>query len=304
VQPTGTPDQNAPPPGFVSAMLLDYGSIIYDSQFLVAIIYQDYLEILNDQTYAGRNPAHPNEAAISGLLGYEKGKLIGDTILLLYGGREEEYIITGFFQSSNNLGRESLLTADGFRLLNPDFKEQTICIRLDEGADCGQYVEHLEQRYGGRVSNIQNDREFLNMQLSAILAMIYSLTAAICIITALVIAFILFLVVRTMVLRRKKEFGIQKAVGFTTFQLMNQVACSFVPVAILGTGAGSVAGSLAMNDCIRLLFRGVGIMKVDFLIPVPIIAVVTVLICLLVYVVSLLVSARIRHLSAYSLFVG
>jgi putative ABC transport system permease protein len=237
------------------------------------------------------------------MLGMEKGNQIGDVITLSLGEREEEYIITGFFQSSNNMGRESLLTVEGYGMLDPDFKEGTILIEMAEDADIDAFVSLLEQRYGEKLFNLRNDREFLNMQLSAILGMINGMSAVFIFITVLVIVFILFLVVRTLVLRRKTELGIQKAVGFTTFQLMNQIAGSFVPVAILGTTIGSIAASLTMNDCIGFLFRSVGIMKVGFIIPIPIIATVGVLICILTYIVSMLVSVRIRKISAYALIV-
>ncbi|WP_081765405.1 FtsX-like permease family protein [Paenibacillus pini] len=37
-----------------------------------------------------------------------------------------------------------------------------------------------------------------------------------------------------MILKRKREFGILKATGYTTFQLMTQIAMSFVPIVIIG----------------------------------------------------------------------
>ena len=284
-----------------NAFLTDNQTLIYDNQYLIVTIFTDFAEMTNNQTYAGRNPEHPNEVVIGGMLGYEKGVHIGDTIILSFGEREEEYIITGFFQSVNNMGRESLLTADGYRLINPDYKESVIYVEIEKDADCAQVIGAFEQRYGEKLIDIQNDREFMYMQLSSILSMINILAVAICIITGMMIFFTLFLVVRTMVLRRKRELGIQKAIGFTTFQLMNQVAGSFVPVAVIGAGIGTIIGSLTMNDCVGILFRSIGIMKVDFIIPYSEIAVVAVLICLLTYIVSILVSARIRKISAYTL---
>jgi len=82
---------------------------------------------------------------------------------------------------------------------------------------------------------------------------------------------------------------------------MNQIAGSFVPVAVLGAGIGGVVGCITMNACIGLLFRGVGIMKVNFIIPIQLVVTACALMCLLTYVVSLLVSARIRRISAYAL---
>jgi putative ABC transport system permease protein len=238
---------------------------------------------------------------IGGMLGAEKGKVIGDVISLSIGERTEEYIITGFFQSGNNMGRESLLTADGYRLLNPDYKETFLFIDLSQAYDANDFIVYLEQRYGERLYNHQNFRDLIGIQTASILGMINALIVSFNVIAALIIVFILYLVVKTLVLRRKAELGIQKAVGFTTFQLMNQISGSFVPVALLGAFIGSVAGSMSMNFFIGLLFRSIGIMKVDFIIPISLIVIASFIMCLLIYVVSMLVSLRIKNISAYAL---
>jgi putative ABC transport system permease protein len=287
--------------GVTNAIIVDWRSIIYDNQSLQVSIMQDFAQIINNQTYAGRNPEHPNEVVISGMLGEANGRKIGDTITLSLGDRYEEYIITGFFQSTNNLGRESLLTAEGYRLLDPYYKEGTIIISMTGDADVDAFVETLELRYGEKLFNIRNDREFMAMIIGPITAGIHIMSVMFVIVNALIIVFILFLVVRTLIMRRKKELGIQKAIGFTTFQLMNQMALSFVPVAIVGTAIGSFATTLTLNDSVGLLLRSMGIMKVDYIIPMPIIVTAPVLICVLTYAVSMLVSMRIKKISAYAL---
>ncbi|MCL2164930.1 MAG: ABC transporter permease [Oscillospiraceae bacterium] len=276
---------------------------IYDEQFLNVTVLADFSHMLNNQTYRGRNPSHQNEAVISGMLGGQTGKGIGDTLTLSLNGRAEEYIITGYFQSTNNMGREALLTTEGFRLLEPDYKETIIGVRISKETDIDMFIDNLEQRYGERIADIFNVRELLNIQLTSILGMINGVISIIEGVTVLIVSFILYLVVRTLVLRRRQDLGIQKAIGFTTFQLMNQIAGSFVPVAVLGSGIGGVLGCLTMNACVGLLFRSLGVMKVNFIVPIPSVITACALMCLLTYVVSLLVSLRIRDISAYALIV-
>jgi putative ABC transport system permease protein len=275
----------------------------YDDQFISVTVMPDYLNMLNDQTYKGRNPSHENEIVISGMQAGQKGKNIGDTITFSLDEKEEEYIITGFFQSTNNLGREALMTTEGYRLLDPNYKETQIGLKIFKEIDADVFIDNLKQRFGERVADVFNVRELINSQLSTIMGIIFGIGTIFRGITIVIVTFILYLVVRTLLIRSRQDLGIQKAIGFTTFQLMNQIAGSFVPVAVLGSGIGGVIGCMTMNDCIGFLFRGVGIMKVNFTIPIPTVIIACVLICLLTYVISFIVSMRIKKISAYALIV-
>jgi len=46
---------------------------------------------------------------------------------------------------------------------------------------------------------------------------------AIIVVVICVVMLMLYLIVKTMIIRRRRELGIQKALGFTTLQLMNQI---------------------------------------------------------------------------------
>jgi putative ABC transport system permease protein len=71
---------------------------------------------------------------------------------------------------------------------------------------------------------------------------------AIFVVTNLIVILILYFVVNSSITRQKRTLGIQKAIGFTTFQLMNQVSLSFlIPVAV-GVFIGSVLGITQTND--------------------------------------------------------
>jgi putative ABC transport system permease protein len=109
------------------------------------------------------------------------------------------------------------------------------------------------------------------------------------------------MVLKTTILRRRREFGIQKAVGFTTFQLMNQIALSMTPVILLGIITGAVAGYFSLNPIFVAVTRGMGIIKVEFLMPLDQVGLICIGLVMLAYAVSMLISWRIRKISAYGL---
>ena len=102
---------------------------------LMAMLCDDFSQVNNqDVCIQGRFPRYDNEVAIAAKYAGEKELEIGEEIRLTVGEREERYIITGFTQISNNLGRDCLLTREGYE-------------KLGELRDYLSFMEYDEQRY-------------------------------------------------------------------------------------------------------------------------------------------------------------
>jgi putative ABC transport system permease protein len=111
----------------------------------------------------------------------------------------------------------------------------------------------------------------------------------------------LYLMLKTVILRRRKELGIQKAVGFTTFRLMNQFALNFIPVVTLGVAAGGLTGAFGFNSLFMATVRGMGIMTASMPTPVGMTIIVCIGLVVIAYFFAMLISWRIRKISAYAL---
>jgi putative ABC transport system permease protein len=122
-------------------------------------------------------------------------------------------------------------------------------------------------------------------------------------VTLLLIVMILYLIIKALIIRRKKDFGIQKAIGYTTYQLMTQISISYFPIILIGAVIGSILGCIYMNPMLSLLFRGIGVMKVDFEIPILWVSLMCFGIGVAAYAVSMLLSLRIRKITPYNLIV-
>ena len=66
-----------------------------------------------DNCYEGRYPKYNNEIALPGKYAKTNNYKIGDEVEFHVGDKKRNYLITGFIQSTNNDGREALLTYDG-----------------------------------------------------------------------------------------------------------------------------------------------------------------------------------------------
>ena len=126
--------------------------------------------------------------------------------------------------------------------------------------------------------------------------MMKMIVAAILVLSMIVTAFVLYLLVRTMLNHKKQEYGILKALGFTTGQLIVQTALSFMPAMVLSMAAGLVISSFAINPLVAVFLSGIGIVKCTFPVPAGFIAVLGTGIVLMAFGMVCLMSVRIRKI--------
>ncbi|MBQ1571403.1 MAG: ABC transporter permease, partial [Clostridiales bacterium] len=109
------------------------------------------------------------------------------------------------------------------------------------------------------------------------------------------------LLLKTVFIKREKEFGIKKAVGFTSRQLRTQLALSLIPISIAGSVLGAICSCLTTNRLFDLIFSSYGIKNSDLLINPGVIPVTVLLVTILVFVISYVMSGRMKKVSAYQL---
>jgi ABC-type antimicrobial peptide transport system permease subunit len=112
---------------------------------------------------------------------------------------------------------------------------------------------------------------------------------------------VLRLLLKTVFIKREKEFGIKKAVGFTSRQLRTQLALSLIPISIAGSILGAICSCLTTNSLFDLIFSSYGIKNSDLLINPGVIPVTVLLVTILVFVISYVMSGRMKKVSAYQL---
>jgi len=107
----------------------------------------------------------------------------------------------------------------------------------------------------------------------------------------------------TLLRRRKKDFGIQKALGFTTGQIILQTLLSLLPVILVGTGLGILAGVLLTNPLLGIMFAGLGIAKPLFVISPLLTALSAVGLVAISVLTVYLLSLKTRNISPQKLIV-
>jgi len=128
-----------------------------------------------------------------------------------------------------------------------------------------------------------------------------ALALGVTLVAGAVIALTLYLLVQTLVVQQRRAFGVEKAVGFTSGQLIAQVGWTYLPAVTLGVALGTVGGTLGFQPAIGLLLRWMGIGAVFLDVPVLVSTALALGLIGFAAAVTVLVASSVRRVSAYQL---
>lgn len=271
---------------------------------LMANICNDCSKMNNQNVVVeGRFPKYDNEIAIAIKYAREKKLKIGEEISLSAGANEEKYIISGFTQLTNNLGRDCLMTRGGYERI----AELTDCnyfIDLTDGTDIDKFNEEIAELFPNEVNGTVNVATVMEGSGRVYISLVDIIVKATLVLSAVIVVFVIYLLVRTMLNAKKRDYGIQKALGFTTGQLVLQTALSFMPPLIVSTAIGITLGAFVINPVLSLFFSGIGIVKCTFNVPLIFNIIAGVVLIMFAFGAACLMSLRVRKITPRELLSG
>ena len=165
-------------------------------------------------------------------------------------------------------------------------------------------TDDLEQKFseeaGDRV-NIGSKATDGQNQINTIIAAFRSIAIVIMLILGILTAAIIILIAKTVMISRRKYFGILAAGGYSSGMLRRQLAMSFIPNVILGVTAGAIPAEMYGADVVALLLRHVGVARLgmDTCWWMPVADVV--FFSLICFAAAYIISAKFKDLSVYEL---
>ena len=284
-----------------SVLYYDSAKVIINQEQIKAFITEDFSKMDYSICYEGREPVHSNEIAVGNSIA-ESGKYkIGDNISVGYGSKKEDFMITGFMQSVNEQGNCIELTTEGMMRLNDQFKKSELNIYLEDESGTEGYIKDMQAKYPNQILSFIDGVKSTEAALQVFVNIATIMAIIIIIITIVLIALILFILIKTVIYNSKMNLGISKAIGYTTRQLRLQTSYSLMPVVGLGVAIGAVLSYLAMNNVIVMLFRVLGVMKLGFVIPLPMLIITAIAMIIVSFLIAFGLCGRIRKISAYEL---
>ena len=271
--------------------------------------------LMNNQSvcYKGRLPKYDNEAAVSGSFAKAYGYEIGDEIKLDYGDNSYNYLITGFIQTTNNNGREAILTYSGAdHVVDMENVPTWFWFDLEDPSDdykansevTSKVIEDCKDKYGSHIINTMNFYEVMGGSMTSFRDISVFMLIVMCGISVVVIALILYLLIKSLVYHKRKDYGIYKALGYTSGSLMLQTALSFMPAIIASVVCFSIGSYFVANPYMSTFMRAFGLMKVNFDIPVIGVVIIGAGLAVVSFLLALMQTARIRKIEAYNMLVA
>lgn len=271
---------------------------------LLATMCDDFAKVNNQRViFKGRFPKYENEIAIAGKYAREKGFKVGDEIDITANGKTERYLISGFTQITNNLGRDCLLTREGYERLG-ELTNVSYYINIKSGTDIDKFNAEMKEKFEGNVNATINVATTIDGAASVYVSLMTIIVIAILVLSVIIIAFVLYLLVRTMLNNKKRDYGILKSMGFTTKQLIMQTALSFMPAIIISTVVGIIISCIAINPLMSLFLSSMGIIKCTFGMPYLFVVFAGIGLILFAFGIACLLSLKIKKIAPRNLLVG
>lgn len=296
-------------------LIFGTGANIDDDGYRTGIYYEDFDNLRTNLVYEGRLPKHKNEMMLEFSLAKEMGYKIGDTITLTYNFSEfievvkTKLVVVGFFQSitkSTNyvcfidsvpdvekyFGSFSRLARHWYFEKGKVPTDMEIVNHLQKTlkVDKISYMGFMEGRY-------KIERQFLNTVETAADAVMSVLIS----VTVIIIVMLLVVLIKLKLLREKRNYAIYKALGYTTTNVMTQIAVAMVILGIIGSLVGALVGGLLTTPLLSLAGGIIGVGRFAFVIPWGYIFALIFALPAITYLVSMLCAIPVRKIAPATL---
>ena len=274
-------------------MVSKYLSI--NGEEMLATIYRDPEMIPG--MMKGRAPMYDNEIVITEILADELDIKMGDTVKLGFNDEQLEYIISGIFQSTYDIGRTLSLNFEAAKKLGIDKMENAeFC--LEDASEAQNIADKLNEKYTDIINaEVTDNDEYLGIYqvtIDATKAVIYSFSV---IFTLIVVS----MVCKKTFLKERTDIGVYKSLGFISGRLRLQFAVRFFLIAVIGSAVGTVASLVFSQKLIIAMLRLIGVTSLKtsfsvltFVLPIS-------LICLCFFLFAFIASAKIKKVEVKEL---
>lgn len=273
-----------------------------DDVKLLTYIMEDTSKLNNqDVCYKGRLPKYDNEIAISGKYCKTYNYNIGDEIEIKKGEKEEKFLISGFIQTTNNNGQEALILNKGIeKIIGTDY-DKMYYFDTEDNVNVSENIEKIKNEFGNRIGFTVDFEEVIKGSMSTFKLIANAMVMIIMIVCCIVILLVLYLLIKTLINNKKRDYGVLKALGYTSKNIIFQNAISFMPSIILSVITSCIISSFIVNPYLTLIMSMFGVMKVTFDLPVTLIIITGIGFVIVSFIFAYILSLKIKKIEPYKL---
>ncbi|MDE6626655.1 MAG: ABC transporter permease [Lachnospiraceae bacterium] len=279
-------------------LFMEYASVpvSYEDGSLTAFVCEDFSKTTNDICYEGHSPVKDNEIAVGNAI--SDGYPIGSEIELTVGDKSADYIVTGYIQSVNNAGAVCQLTSEGYEKIGETTNSVNVYL-YNKNADA--FINEYEEDHDTIIKSAVNFEQMSENSRMMYMGIVSVIVMILFVISVLMVLLVMYVIINGVISRRRQEFGIYKAIGYTNRQLTIKTALEFIPVVAVASVISVIAGLWYLPTINNTIFSLIGAVKNHFEVSVGILIIFAILFTVVAFVISVLLSAPIKKITAYSL---
>lgn len=240
----------------------------------------------------GRLPKYDNEISVTAIVADQLGVTVGDIIYVKGDQEKKDYIISGITQQMEMLGLKATMIMEGAARVNGSSVVNQIRVYTKD--DCA--YEQIEKKIKTEFPDLDITSLSENMEivLSSVKAAMAILCVVFVVITVVIVTLTIILLVKTKITREWKQYGVYKALGFTTGELIVQIQMSSLPVFLTGSIIGAVLSVYLLNPLVQTCLSSAGIVQSDLTVHAQWLVLSVVIIMAVSTGVSFLCAYRVR----------
>ena len=189
-------------------------------------------------------------------------------------------------------------------ILDLDLMPTAFWFDTDTDEQIDSFLKACEEKFGDHVVVSINMQKSIDASLITFKGIATLMLVMIGLITTLVILLVLFLLIRSLVFSKRKDYGIYKAIGYTSKSLILQTAGSFMPAIVLSVIIYSIVSYFMANPYMNLIMINFGLMKCSFNIPIPGVIIIGVAMILISFLFAVLQARRIKKVEPYKMLIA
>ena len=261
-------------------------------------VFDDLSVLENYIMIEGRLPETDREICLTKKAAKQLGVTTGDIIYINYGDKHADFIVTGLDQKINHMGLKGLLTYEGAKRFLDNQEEVMFYIWTKDGVTFDEIKTEI-----GKITDasVDDTAKIITETTSTVANSMYIICYAILAVTFMIVIFVEILLVRSKIIREHRNYGINKAIGFTSGQLMVQTMISNIPAILLGILAGSIVARPVSNVVMSAALMFFGIEKIEAEIPFYGIAITLIGILAVALITAFFCSLSIRKVEPIAL---
>lgn len=281
-----------------NAMLTQYISLNGESLMCEMYQYPEYiLGILR-----GREPLYENEILITDMVAEVLEIEMGDEVTISIKDKEDTFIVSGIFQSSNDSGMAFAMNFNGVEKFGGNTKGAYRYYIIEDKSKLDVIAEEINQKYGDFLGiNVFDEDNYSIMGEYG--AIVDALTLLIYLFSILFSFVVVRMVCTKTFVQERTDIGTLKALGFTSQKLRLSFAIRFLLIAIVGSIFGAIFSVLFSARMLSAAFQLFGVSKVVLPFTVESVLIPTVAICLSFFVFAYFASRKIKKVEVRELVV-